>query len=52
MTEPPDYYLVLAWNFIDYLVEKFDDYLVAGGRFITTVPDVRIIGPKGGYETQ
>ena len=52
MTEAPDYYLVLAWNFIDYLVEKFDDYLVAGGRFITTVPDVRIIGPKGGYEPQ
>ncbi len=51
ITDAPDYYLVLAWNFIDFLVEKFDPYLVAGGRFITTVPDVRIIGPGGAYET-
>lgn len=42
---PPDYYLVLAWNFADYLREKFDDYLKAGGRFIVTVPDVQILGP-------
>ncbi|MFM5932102.1 MAG: methyltransferase domain-containing protein [Novosphingobium sp.] len=47
--EVPDYYLVLAWNFIDFLVEKFDDYLSAGGRFIATVPDVRVIGPKGEF---
>jgi SAM-dependent methyltransferase len=51
MTETPDYYLVLAWNFIDFLVGKFDDYLTAGGRFIVTVPEVRIVGPKGEYET-
>jgi SAM-dependent methyltransferase len=51
MTEKPDYYLVLAWNFIDFLVGKFDDYLTAGGRFIVTVPEVRIVGPKGEYET-
>jgi hypothetical protein len=50
VTEKPDYYLVLAWNFIDFLVVKFDDYLVSGGRFITTVPDVRIIGPKGEFQ--
>lgn len=49
---PPDYYLVLAWNFIDYLVEKYDAYLQAGGRFITPAPEVRIIGPKGRVEAQ
>ncbi|MBC2664437.1 class I SAM-dependent methyltransferase [Novosphingobium flavum] len=51
LTAKPDYYLVLAWNFIDFLVGKFDDYLTSGGRFIVTVPEVRIIGPKGEYET-
>lgn len=50
VTEQPDYYLVLAWNFIDFLVEKFDDYLTAGGRFIVSVPEVRVVGPKGEYE--
>lgn len=42
---PPDYYLVLAWNFADYLREKFDDYLSSGGRFIVPVPDVQVLGP-------
>lgn len=46
----PDYYLVLAWNFIDFLVEKFDAYLTGGGRFIVSVPEVRVVGPKGEYE--
>jgi 2-polyprenyl-3-methyl-5-hydroxy-6-metoxy-1,4-benzoquinol methylase len=42
----PDYYLVLAWNFADYLREKYHDYLTAGGRFIVPVPDVQVVGPK------
>jgi len=42
----PDYYLVLAWNFIDFMREKFHDYLSDGGRFIVPVPDVKILGPK------
>jgi len=43
----PDYYLVLAWNFLDYLVGKYDTYLAGGGRFIIAVPDVRIVGRGG-----
>ena len=50
VSEPPDYYLVLAWNFIDFLVGKFDAYLSGGGRFIVSVPEVRIVGPRGAYE--
>ena len=42
---PPDYYLVLAWNFADYLRGKYSDYLANGGRFIVSVPDVQILGP-------
>jgi 2-polyprenyl-3-methyl-5-hydroxy-6-metoxy-1,4-benzoquinol methylase len=43
----PDYYLVLAWNFLDFLVGKYDAYLAGGGRFIAAVPDVRIVGRNG-----
>jgi len=41
----PDYYLVLAWNFADYLRHKYDDYLKKGGRFIVPVPEVQVLGP-------
>ena len=41
----PDYYLVLAWNFADYLRKKYDDYLKKGGRFIVPVPELQVLGP-------
>jgi hypothetical protein len=40
----PDYYLVLSWNFADYLIGKYKDYLAAGGRFIVPVPSLRVVG--------
>ncbi|MET0251964.1 MAG: class I SAM-dependent methyltransferase [Novosphingobium sp.] len=43
----PDYYLVLAWNFLDFLVEKYDAYFAGGGKFIVAVPEVRVIGRGG-----
>ena len=46
INEHPDYYLVLSWNFIDFLKEKFKDYLVAGGKFIVPIPNVHIIGSE------
>ena len=48
LSRVPDYYLVLAWNFLDFLVGKYDTYLAGGGKFIVAVPDVRIIGRGGG----
>lgn len=50
LASPPDFYLVLAWNFIDFFVEKYRSFLEMGGRFIVPVPDVRIIGPAGRIE--
>ena len=44
---PPDYYLVLSWNFIDYFVDKFDHYLKSGGKFILPHPDVKVIDQTG-----
>jgi len=42
----PDYYLVLSWNFIDFFIEKYTDYLKAGGKFIVPHPVVRVIGKE------
>jgi 2-polyprenyl-3-methyl-5-hydroxy-6-metoxy-1,4-benzoquinol methylase len=41
--QPPDAYLMLAWNFIDEFLEKEAKYLDAGGVFIVPIPQVREI---------
>ena len=41
--EPPDYYLVLAWNFLDFFIEKYADFLRDGGKMIVPNPQVRVI---------
>lgn len=44
VTTQPDYYLLLAWNFVDFFLEKYAHYLDAGGKFIVPHPTVRVIG--------
>jgi SAM-dependent methyltransferase len=44
LDRPPDYYLILSWNFLDYLIGKYRGYLLAGGRFIVPVPRVQVLG--------
>ncbi len=39
----PDYYLALPWHFLDEFLEREQDYLAAGGRFIVPLPEVRIV---------
>jgi hypothetical protein len=41
---PPDYYLVLAWNFLDFFREKYKAYLKQGGQFIVPHPEAHCIG--------
>jgi SAM-dependent methyltransferase len=41
--EPPDAYLVLAWNFFDEFVAKEGPFLEKGGEFIVPVPQLRIV---------
>ena len=43
----PDYYLVLAWNFLDYFVKSHASYLKAGGRFVVPNPTVGIVDIHG-----
>lgn len=40
---PPDYLLIIAWNFADSIIKKNELFKKNGGRFIIPVPHPRII---------
>lgn len=46
VVEQPDYYLVLSWNFLEFFVDKYSDFLKQGGKFIVPHPVVRIVGAE------
>ena len=43
----PDYAVLFAWNHSDEILAKEESFLRQGGRFITFVPDVRILEYPG-----
>ena len=47
---PPDAYLLLAWNFLPELINKYLDYIKSGGVFILPVPDPKIIDKSNFHE--
>lgn len=40
----PDYYLILSWNFLDFFISKYKQFLLRGGKFIVPVPEVKVLG--------
>ena len=40
---PPDYYLMLAWNYKDVILQKEKKFLAQGGKFIMPVGGERIV---------
>lgn len=42
--DPPDYALILAWNYADEIIEKEKEYIDQGGKFIVPIPVPKVIG--------
>jgi methylation protein EvaC len=40
---PPDFTLLFAWNHMDEILAKEKAYASGGGKWITHVPEVRIL---------
>jgi hypothetical protein len=43
LNEPPDYVLLLAWNYADAILKKEDALRQRGVKFIIPVPEVRVV---------
>ena len=43
----PDYFLVLPWHFLKEFIEREENYLAAGGRFLVPLPDPEIVTQTG-----
>ena len=39
----PDYFLVLPWHFKEGILQRDQEYIAAGGKFIFPFPEIEII---------
>ena len=45
--DPPDYLLILAWNFAKEIIAGTGDFSAGGGKYIIPIPAFRIIASDG-----
>lgn len=45
LDDRPDCVLILAWNFVDEIVEQQSAFLETGGRFFVPVPELKQVAP-------
>jgi C-methyltransferase len=43
---PPDYYLLLAWNYADDIIGNEQAFLDRGGHFIVPIPEPRVVSAE------
>lgn len=48
--DPPDYLVILAWNFTREIVESTNEYSENGGRYIIPIPAFQIIDGESGAQ--
>ena len=39
----PDYFLVLPWHFKNDILQREQEYLAQGGKFIFPLPEIEIV---------
>ncbi len=44
--QKPDYYFVLAWHFLPEFLQREQEFLKTGGKFIVSMPEFKVIGAK------
>ena len=47
-SDPPDYLVILAWNFAKDIIAGTPDYAATGGKYILPIPDFRVVDTQSG----
>jgi hypothetical protein len=42
-SNPPRYLLILAWNFVEEIMEKTKQFKMGGGKYIIPIPKIQIV---------
>lgn len=48
--KPPDYLLILAWNFAREIIASTSDYAAGGGKYIIPIPGFQVIEGNGDHD--